>query len=37
MSKRSVWVFKIASQRQAVVTAYTDQAQIFYRACEMKQ
>jgi len=37
MSERSEWVFKIVSQRQAVVTAHTGQAQIFYRACEMKQ
>ena len=37
MTGRSVWAFKMASQRRAVVIFYTDQAQIFYRACEMKQ
>ena len=37
MSGRSVWAFKMASRRRAVVIAHTDQTQIFYHACEMKQ
>jgi len=37
MRGRSVWAFKMASRRQAVVTTHTDQMGIFYRACEMKQ
>ena len=37
MSGRSVWAFKMASRRRAVVTAHTDQMHLFYHACEMKQ
>ena len=37
MSGRSVWAFKMASRRRAVVITHTDRTRIFYLACEMKQ
>ena len=37
MSGRSVWAFTMVSRRRAIVNAQTDQTQIFYRTCEMKQ
>ena len=37
MRGRSVWAFKMASRRRAVVAVHTDQTRIFYRAFEMKQ
>ena len=36
-SERSVWAFRMASRRQAIVKAHTDRTRTIYRTCQMKQ